>query len=351
MGQFYSLSDYYLKTFGTKVYKVTLATPTTCPNRDGTVDSEGCHFCDRFGSKSYYPQRSFKITEQAENTIPHLKARFGAKKFIAYLQSYTNTYGPISFLRKIFEQALSLPDIVGLDIGTRPDCLPDAVCDLLAEFSEKTHVTVELGVQSFREQTVKWMNRAHTSAQSLDAILKLQERAPKVHINAHFIFGSPGETDLDLRINAAYVNRLGIHSVKLHQLHIFKQTELELAHYHDPIPLFEMRDYTEKMRLFLGLLNPDICVHRTHGVAARHDELVGPEWTKEKLSARNILLNEINFSQGDLLGTPLEYIITKDPQGYPSILNPQRNQPQVFVPEPEAGSPVRPKAIIQAQIQ
>ena len=178
---YYSYSRYLGETFGEKTYKVTVASGLTCPTRDGTLGKRGCAFCDVRGSSSFYGKqgRGLEISQQLQKRIPGVRDRYGASKFLAYFQSYTNTYSDIDYLREIYEAALAEPGISGLCVGTRPDCLPDAVLDLLEELARKHYVSLELGVQSFEDPTLEWLTRGHSGQCSIDALANVRNARPR----------------------------------------------------------------------------------------------------------------------------------------------------------------------------
>ncbi len=163
----YGYSDYLKEIFGEKVYKVTLSAGFTCPTRDGTRGTEGCFFCDERGSASFFgtEKAAYAIREQLSANIPRIRERFGAKKFLAYFQSFTNTYGPIKYLQEVYDGAINFPDVVGMAIGTRPDCVPNEVLSLLNQYGRNRYVSLELGLQSFIDESLNFYGRGHTVAE------------------------------------------------------------------------------------------------------------------------------------------------------------------------------------------
>ena len=231
----YSLNDHYTQTFGEKAAKVTLSGGFTCPTRDGTKGFGGCAFCDEHGSGSFYSvERASEEIEQKINlTIPDLTARFRAKKFIAYFQSFTNTYAPIDYLKKVYDSAILHEKIDGLSVGTRPDALSDESLDLLNEYGKTKYVCVELGIQTFNDEVQHFYERKETVAEGAAAIENALKRK-NIQITIHLMFGAPMEIDGSreklvkiMRDAALRVNQLGIHGVKLHQLMILKKTILD----------------------------------------------------------------------------------------------------------------------------
>ena len=184
---YYSYNRYLQETFGGKTYKVVVASGLTCPTRDGTLGKKGCAFCDVRGSSSYFGKqgRGLEVSEQLRKRIPGIRERFNAEHFLAYFQSYTNTYSDVEYLREIYEAALAEPGIDGLCVGTRPDCLPDPVIDLLEEIAKRKYVSLELGVQSFEDPTLEWLDRGHSGQCSIDALKKLRSNgAARSHLRA-----------------------------------------------------------------------------------------------------------------------------------------------------------------------
>lgn len=285
----YAYSRYLLETFGGKTYKVVVNSGLTCPTRDGTLAKRGCAFCDVRGSSSYFGKigRGKEIQEQIRTRMPGIERRFGATRFLAYFQSYTNTYSDVGYLREIYETALAEPGISGLCIGTRPDCIPDPVIDLLEELGQKHHVTLELGVQSFENPTLEWLDRGHDRDCSLDAFRRMRERAPHVQVCAHLIFGSPTDSPTAARDAALLLNESGVRGAKLHQLMILDHTVLAERHREQPIPLLSLDQYAERVRDFVEHLSPEIYLERLCATASHPGELIAPEWARERWLPNN----------------------------------------------------------------
>jgi radical SAM protein (TIGR01212 family) len=308
---YYHYSRYLRETFGEKTYKVVVNSGLTCPTRDGTITKGGCTFCDVRGSSSYFGKigRGGEIRAQIDQRLPGTRARFGAQKFIAYFQSYTNTYSDADYLRGIYEEALSHPGISGLAIGTRPDCLPDSVIDLIEELAQKHYVSLELGVQSFEDATLEWFIRGHDGECSRAMLAKLRECAPHVHTCAHFIFGAPTDSPTAARDAALEVNRLGVRGVKLHQMMVLKHTKLaemyaESAARGEPMRILSMEEYAERVIDFLEHLDPKIYVERLQAKASHVGELVAPDWSKTHWEPYNRIL-EIMGERGSYQGRAL----------------------------------------------
>lgn len=287
----YPYSRYLQETFGAKTYKVVVASGLTCPTRDGTLAKKGCAFCDVRGSGSYFGKqgRGMEVKEQLERRLPAVRARFNAENFLAYFQSYTNTYADLGYLRTIYEEALATPGIRGLCIGTRPDCLPDPVIDLLEELAERSYVSLELGIQSFEDPTLLWLTRGHDSKCSHDALERLKNRAPHVHVCAHFIMGSPTDSPSAARDAALILNKSGVRGAKLHQLMILEHTELAERWKQEQFPVLSLEAYADVVADFLEHLSPAIYIERLCATATHAEECLAPEWSRGRWEPHNRL--------------------------------------------------------------
>jgi radical SAM protein (TIGR01212 family) len=303
---YYTYNRYLQQTFGGKTYKVTVASGLTCPTRDGTISKKACAFCDLRGSSSFHGKqgRGAPISEQIQKRLPAVRERFNAQHFLAYFQSYTNTYSDVGYLREIYEAALNEPGISGLCIGTRPDCLPDAVIALLEEIGQKHYVSLELGVQSFENETLEWLTRGHDRQSSIDALTRLRDRAPHVHTCAHFIFGSPTDTPQAPREAALLLNELGVKGAKLHQLMVLEHTELAQRYRAEPFPTLSIDEYAEQVYVFVRHLDPSIYIERLCAQASHWDECIAPDWSKSRWEPHNRIreiLAERGCRQGEAL--------------------------------------------------
>ena len=288
---YFSYSQYLKQRLGAKTYKVVVSSGLSCPTRDGLLDQGGCAFCDVRGSSSYFGKigRGKEIREQIDQRIPGIKKRFRSEKFVAYFQSYTNTYSDLDYLREIYEAALSHPEISGLAIGTRPDCLPDAVIDLLEELAQKHFVTLELGVQSFEDETLKWLERGHDGESSRDALRRLRARGPSVDTCAHLMFGSPTDTPEMAAETARTLNELGVQGVKLHQLMVLERTKLATRYRAEPFPTLSIAAYAAIVSDFIRHLDPAIYVERLTATASHPEECIAPEWSRSRWDGHNEL--------------------------------------------------------------
>jgi radical SAM protein (TIGR01212 family) len=288
---YYSYSRYLTEAFGGKTYKVVIASGLTCPTRDGTLAKEGCAFCDLRGSSSFYGKtgRGLAVTEQINARLPSVRERFGADRFLAYFQSYTNTYSDIEYLRSIYEEAMSHPSIQGLCIGTRPDCLPDNVIALLEEIAQKTYVSLELGVQSFEDPSLEWLARGHDAQCSTDALKRLARLAPHVHVCVHLMFGSPTDTKTSARDAARILSdpTLGVRGVKLHQLMILEHTVLARRWKETPFPTLSLDEYCNLVVDFIEHLAPSIYIERLYANATHKEECLAPDWSRERWTPHN----------------------------------------------------------------
>ena len=281
--RYYSYNFFLSQRFGHRVQKVSIDAGFTCPNVDGTVAVGGCVFCD---NRSFSPSRRLPrrtITEQIEVGIEGLKRRYRVDHFIAYFQPATNTYAPVERLRPLFEEAIAHPKVVGLAIGTRPDCVPDDVLDLLSELSERTYVTVEYGLQTIHDRSLTWMNRGHGYDAFLDAIAR--SRGQGFEICAHVMLGLPGESHADMMATADELARLEIDSVKLHNLYVVRNTPLAEQWQAGCVQTMSRQDYVSTVIDFLERLPREVVVERLSGDAPP-DYLLAPSWCLDKSALR-----------------------------------------------------------------
>ena len=283
---------YYLKNrFGERVQKVSIDAGFTCPNVDGTVAIGGCVFCD---NRSFSPSRRVrrdKIQAQIDDGIRRLKIRYKVKKFMAYFQPATNTYAPVDELRPLFEQAISHPEVVALAIGTRPDCVPDDVLDLLDEIGEKTYLSVEYGMQTVHDRSLDWMNRGHHHDAFVDAMERSQNR--NFETCAHVMLGLPGESDEDMLESAHEIVRLNLDSVKIHNLYCVKKTPMEEQVKNGEVKLMSRDHYIDVLVRCLEILPPHMIVERISGEAPP-DYFVGPSWCLDKPDVLRALQQQLD---------------------------------------------------------
>ena len=283
----YHSLDYYLKnTYGSKLYKLSLNGGMTCPNRDGTCGTRGCIFCSQGGSGDFAASASLSITEQIDTQIASLSSKRPIHKYIAYFQAYTNTYAPVEYLKKIFTEAISHPDIVALSIGTRPDCLGDDVMELLYSLNQIKPVWVELGLQTIHERTARYIRRGYGLPVFETAVSELRRRG--IDIIVHTILCLPGETKSDMLQTIQYLNRQDIQGIKLQLLHILKDTDLAEIYASDPFPVPDPQEYYELLGACISHLRPDIVIHRLTGDGPK-ELLTAPLWTCNKRQVLNQL--------------------------------------------------------------
>ena len=285
-GKPYHSLDYMLKErFGEKVYKVTLNGGMSCPNRDGTIGHGGCIFCSEGGSGDFAASAALSIHEQIDSQIAMLSAKRPIHKYIAYFQAYTNTYAPLSYLERIFTEAIEHEDIVGLSIGTRPDCLPDETLDLLSELNKKKPVTVELGLQTIHERTAAFIRRGYKLSCFEDALEKLQER--KLETVVHTILGLPGENTENILETMRYLNAHHIDGIKLQLLHVLKHTDLADYYGQTGFHILSEDEYVDLVIHCLEVLSPDITIHRLTGDGPS-DLLIAPLWSLKNAASSTI---------------------------------------------------------------
>ena len=286
---YFSYRDYLKQLFPFRVYKIGLDAGFTCPNRDGSVAYGGCVYCE---NRSFSPNSKgskLSVSEQIENGMEFYRRHFKAEKFIAYFQAYTNTYGPISLLDNLYKEALTFPDVVGLSIGTRPDCLPDEIIDLLSCYSKKTHLWVEIGLQSMHEDTLKWMNRGHSFDQFVDAITRVKLKGLRVCV--HVILGFPGETHEMMMQTADILARLNIDGLKIHHLYVAENTMLEKMYEKGGMNLLSLDEYIHIVCDFLERIPPNVAIQRLTGELTG-DYLIAPKWGASKMVILTAIENE-----------------------------------------------------------
>jgi hypothetical protein len=292
------LNRYLRNLFGCRVQKITVDAGLSCPNRDGTISTGGCIYCNERGSGTGAHKKGLSITRQLETAKKRLEKRYKAKKFLAYFQSYSNTYAPLPKLRFLYEQALSVKDIVGLSIGTRPDCVNEDVLSLLSGYARNHLIWIEYGLQSANDKTLEYINRGHDFQCFKDAVLASQNR--NIKICAHVIIGLPGETDEDLDETARAISDLQIDGVKLHLLYVIKNTSLEKMLRQGRYACLIRREYVERVCNFLEKIPESVIIHRLTGDPHPH-ELIAPQWSLNKRQTLDLIdetLEKRNSRQG-----------------------------------------------------
>lgn len=274
------------QVFGDKIFKVPIDGGFDCPNRDGTVAHGGCTFCSVSGSGDMIVAPEDPIPVQFKKEIDRMHRKWpGVEQYIVYFQNFTNTHAPLSVIKERFEQVVNLPGVVGLSIGTRPDCLPDDVVDYLAELNERLYLWVELGLQTTFESTSKIINRAHDYQTYIDGVAKL--RRHDIRVCTHLINGLPGETKEMMEENVRRtILDSDIQGIKLHLLHLMKNTRMLRDYHEGRLQLLSQTDYTEIVCNQLEMIPQEVIIHRLTGDAPR-DTIVGPMWSLKKWEVLN----------------------------------------------------------------
>jgi len=272
------------KQFGTTVYKVNIDAGFTCPNRDGSLGFGGCIYCnnDSFRPSSCKPSMSVK--EQVKNGIEYLSRRYGATKFLAYFQPYSNTYAPVEELELFYKEALAEPSVIGLAIGTRPDCIDSEKLALLESLGKKHFILVEYGLQSIYDKTLSFINRGHDYKTFLDAVSLTRSRG--ISVGAHMIVGFPTETKEEMLNMADEVSGLHLDFLKVHQLQVVKDTLLEQMYKNKPFHTFEYEEYLDFIVDFIERLSPDMVLQRLFATAP-DDILIAPRWDRSRHQITN----------------------------------------------------------------
>ena len=274
--------DYCTETFGCKVYKLALDGGFTCPNRDGSLGTRGCIFCT--GSGEFAEKGD--IARQLQQAKARVQAKNTGGKYMAYFQAFTNTYAPVAQLRALYEAAIAPEEIVGLSVGTRPDCLGEDVIALLGELNSRKPVMVELGLQTVHPETVAYIRRGYENAVYFDAVKRLQ--AAGIHVVTHIIIGLPGETAQMAVETTRQAVAAGTNGVKFHLLHVLRGTDLSGEYAAGNFRCLELAEYGEILKQCLGVLPPDTVVHRITGDGAKKD-LIAPLWSADKKRVLNYL--------------------------------------------------------------
>ena len=284
---FYSLNHFLRERHGEKVIKLSIDGGFTCPNRDGLISTNGCIFCSEKGSGDFTPSSLGSITSQLNASVELLEKKWGhANKYIAYFQSYSNTYAPLDILKLRYEEALNFPHVVGIAIATRPDCLNDEIIDYLHVLSQKTHLWVELGLQTIHPHTAHWINRGY----SLDCFNSTMDKLihKNIEVVVHLILGFPSETLEHIFATLNYINQFSLQGIKLHMLHILDNAPLGKLYLKEPFNLLTKEEYLFTIGEILKVLPPEMVIHRLTGDGdASH--LIAPLWTKNKKQLLNDL--------------------------------------------------------------
>ena len=281
-----TLNEHYREKFGCKVYKLSLDAGLTCPNRDGTLGVGGCVFCSGSGSGEFAEGRCGDIRTQLERAKERVEQKNRGGQYIAYFQSFTNTYAPVEKLRKLYDEAIAPEEIVGLAIGTRPDCLGDEVVALLEAVNRVKPVSVELGLQTIHPESVRYIRRGYENEVYFDAVKRL--KAAKIDVVTHIIHGLPGETPQMAAETTRAAVAAGSDGVKFHLLHVLRGTDLAQDYLAGKFSCLTMEEYGIWLKTCIDLLPEHIVVHRITGDGAKND-LIAPAWSGDKKRVINYL--------------------------------------------------------------
>lgn len=287
----YNMKPYHMfsanlkKLFGANVYKPAVDAGFTCPNRDGTKSNEGCIYCNNVSFSPITIINNKSITKQVNDAIKFFKKRYKSNKFLVYFQPYSNTYADVSYLRKVYYEALSIDGVLGIAIGTRADCINGAKLDLIEEIANKYYVWLELGLQTIHNKTLKLINRCDTYENFLKMYKKIKLRK-NINICVHLIHGLPQETKKQMLESVSAMALLHVDGIKFHQLHVVKDTKLEEMYNNNQITLPSLEIYLEILAESLSILPKEVIIHRLFGLS-NQDYLVAPKWNikKEKLTS------------------------------------------------------------------
>lgn len=298
MAHYYSLNQYLMETFHTKVYKIALNGNMSCPNRDGSIGHKGCIFCSEGGSGDFAGSPSLSITEQIEAGKEKLSGKFKGSSYIAYFQAYTNTYAPVSYLEKLFAEALAHPDVVCLSVATRPDCLDRDKIALLSRLNQVKPVWVELGLQTIHEKSAAYIRRGYHLSVFERAMELLNEAG--IETVVHMIIGLPHESESMILDTARYIGRCGAKGIKLQLLHVLKNTDLAADYENGIFEVLSLEEYTHILAEIIKVLPKEMVIHRLTGDGAKK-LLIAPLWSADKKNVLNTLNSAFeanNITQG-----------------------------------------------------
>ena len=287
--------------FPFRVQKISIDAGFTCPNRDGRISTGGCIYCDNRTFNPSYCQRRLPISAQLEEGKRFFAHKYPDMKYLAYFQAFTNTYAPLSQLRALYEEALQVDDIVGIVIGTRPDCVSDELLDYLAELSQRTFVLVEYGLESTNNDTLLRINRGHTFQQSIEALERTKQRG--LLTGAHIILGLPGEDAAESLRQAPILSALPIDILKIHQMQIIRGTRLAEEYAQKPFHIYSVEEYIELIAAYIQRLRPDMVLERFVSQSPK-ELLIAPHWGLKNYEFTNLLVNYLkanNIRQGQFL--------------------------------------------------
>ena len=286
-----TLNDHYRARFGCKVYKLSLDAGFTCPNRDGTIDTRGCIFCSESGSGEFAEKNCGSITAQLENAKSRVRSKIKDGKFIAYFQSFTNTYAPLDVLERLYREAMAPEDIVAIAIATRPDCLAPEIVALLERLNREKPVYVELGLQTVHADAIRYIRRGYENEVYFRAVAALKNAG--IHVVTHIIIGLPGEDCAAAVETTRQAVAAGTDGVKFHLLHVLRGTDLERDYLNGRFSCLTLEEYALRLKACLSVLPDSIVVHRITGDGAKRD-LIAPLWSGDKKRVLNYLNHFLN---------------------------------------------------------
>lgn len=291
---YYDFGTWMKEQFPFKVQKISIDAGFTCPNRDGLLGHGGCTYCNNNSFNPSYCDTKKTIIQQLEEGKAFFARKYPNMKYLAYFQAYTNTYGDIQVLKKMYEEALSVDDIVGIVIGTRPDCMPDDLLDYLEELNKKTFLLVEYGIETANDNTLKRINRGHTFQCSKEAITRTKQRG--IRVGAHIIIGLPGEDANESIRQASLISALDIDILKIHQMQIIKGTKLAVEFKKTPFHIYTLEEYIDTICLYIQYLRKELVIERF--VSQSPPELlIAPQWGVKNYEFTNLLDKELKKRQ------------------------------------------------------
>ena len=288
--RYYTLNYFYKQKFKSKVFKVSLNGGFTCPNKDGSKGTGGCIYCSPSGSGDFAGNIKDNLVKQFNEIRDIMLKKWPDAKYIAYFQANSNTYGPVEELKEKYESVINLPGVIGISIATRPDCFNKEIYDYIEELSKKTYLTIELGLQTIHKKTLNIINRGHTTKEFEDCYYELKRK--NINVIVHIINGLPGETKKDMIETAKYLNDLKVDGVKIHMLHVTKNTKLADMYEKEPFHILTKEEYIDIVISQLEYLNENIIIARITGDPVKED-LIEPQWLLKKFCVLNDIDKEM----------------------------------------------------------
>ncbi|MCR5483176.1 MAG: TIGR01212 family radical SAM protein [Bacilli bacterium] len=288
--RYYTLNYFYKTKFNSKVFKVSLNGGFTCPNKDGSKGTGGCIYCSPSGSGDFAGNIKDNLVKQFNEVRDIMLKKWPDAKYIAYFQANSNTYGPVEELKEKYESVINLPGVIGISIATRPDCFNKEIYDYIEELSKKTYLTIELGLQTIHEKTLNIINRGHTTKEFEECYYELKRR--NINVIVHIINGLPGETKKDMIETAKYLNNLKVDGIKIHMLHVTKNTKLADMYEKEPFHILTKEEYIDIVISQLEYLDENIVIARITGDPVKED-LIEPQWLLKKFCVLNDIDKEM----------------------------------------------------------